>query len=70
MCRISERINKIDFAEFENKFNPKEFEKAEIYPNIWSEDKGELFEELRCSFNELKDFYNTNKNLNIVVSIY
>lgn len=69
--RIVKRINRINFDELEQTFNPKNFEEKEIYPNIWSnEDKEDLFRELKESFILLKRFYNENKNKNIIVSIY
>lgn len=69
--RIVKRINRINFDELEQTFNPKNFEEKEIYPNIWSnKDKEDLFRELKESFILLKRFYNENKNKNIIVSIY
>lgn len=69
--RIVKRINRINFDELEQTFNPKNFGEKEIYPNIWSnEDKEDLFRELKESFILLKRFYNENKNKNIIVSIY
>lgn len=69
--RIVEKINQINFSEFEQTFNPKKFEQEEIYPNIWSnENKEDLFKELKENFILLKKFYNENQNENIIVSIY
>ena len=69
--RISEKISQINFDDFLKTFNPKQLSKEEIYPNIWKEeDKAALFEELKLSFNTLRDFYAKNKSLNLFVTIY
>lgn len=69
--RIIEKINQINFDEFEHTFSPKKFKQKEIYPDIWrDENKEYLFKELKESFILLKKFYNENKNQNIIVSIY
>ncbi len=68
--RIVKMIDKINFDAFAEKFNPNEFIQAEIYPNIWQDDKNELFAQMKEHFIGLKIFYQQNQDLNIIVSIY
>lgn len=54
-------------------FNPKEFAKNDIYPNIWlRDDKAELQAELAECFSALKDFYEqaAQEEKGVIVSIY
>ncbi len=67
---ILNEIEKIDFKTLS--FEPKEFDKKQIFPNIWlKEDKEVLQEELEMAFDELKNLYNQaiNTNKNILVTI-
>ncbi|TPN83972.1 YfbM family protein [Aquimarina algicola] len=68
---ILKEINKVNLSELEHTFKPNTFDKNGIYPNIWNDnDKELLWDELKTSFNLLKEFYTKNKDSNIIVSIY
>ena len=53
---ISDALSKISEDEFCKMFNPESIAKADIYPQIWSED-GILEEYIVPKFRELKSFY-------------
>lgn len=68
--KIIEIVKNIDFNTYRANFNPKILAQKEIYPNIWTEDKNDLFNEIKSSFDELVKFYQKNKDLNILATIY
>ncbi len=74
--RVMTIINELKLFDIENaieNFQPKEFAKAGIYPNIWMhEDKEELQEELKECFLAMVKFYEKAADLGkaVIVSIY
>lgn len=67
---IMQELENLNFDDFV--FDISEFEKNEIYPNIWGEcEKDLILSELEISFSELKAFYNhaLSQNTNILVII-
>ena len=70
---IISALEKVEFEKLKSKFDPAEFQKANIYPNIWDdEEKDSLFEELKAEYNGLLEFYRVavKKNRNVIVSIF
>ena len=74
--RMAAIMNALKCFEIENavrNFEPEEFARKEIYPDIWvKEDKEELQEELSESFYALKNFYEkaAQSGKGVIVSIY
>ncbi len=69
---IFEQIKNIDINEKLKEFNPKDFDEAKIYPNIWARGEREELEEfISFSFEELQSFYSkvSKGNKGIIVSI-
>lgn len=73
LAEINDTLESIDFEKLRARFQPLQFQDAEIYPNIWEDnDKDQLFDELKEAFESLIMFYKQAEleNMNIVVSIY
>ena len=73
VVEISEALRDFDIDIAIDGFQPQEFRRNDIYPDIWMhEDKESLQKELRESFLELKSFYEkaVEHKKGIVVSIY
>lgn len=68
--KIIKVVENIDFNTYRANFNPKILAQKEIYPKIWTDDKNDLFNEIKSSFDELVKFYQRNKDLNILTTIY
>lgn len=68
--RIVEAVKNIDFNTYRADFKLEALAKTKIYPNIWSDDENDLFNEIKGSFEELVNFYQKNKELNIFTTIY
>lgn len=70
---IAEALQKIDFEKYIEKFNMSDFDKNDIYPNIWKceEEVEEIKDNLRVSFKLLKEFYikMAEKDCAVLVSI-
>jgi hypothetical protein len=64
-------IEKVDITTLQSNFDPKFFEKQEIYPNIWKEDKQELLEEMTSALYEVLAFYKRaiDSKHHVIVSI-
>lgn len=56
---IAEALGKIDFEKYVGKFDMRDFQKNDIYPNIWEyeDEVDEIKNNLRTSFGRLKEFY-------------
>lgn len=70
---IVDALDSIDFPKLKAVFDPSAFNKAEVYPNIWADNKkDELFDRLEDAFNNLLLFYRQAllEKMNIIVSIY
>ena len=70
---ILDALRDFDIDKAIDGFQPKDFRRNNIYPDIWlDEDKEGLQKELRASFFELKSFYEkaVEYKKGIVVSIY
>lgn len=71
ITRIIEKVKKTNLSKLKQSFSPESFAKSEIYPDIWSGDSQEaLWDELESAFVHLLAFYEKNKKMNVVVSIY
>ncbi len=66
VSKISAALSDISENEFCKMFNPESIAKADIYPQIWSED-GILNDYIVPNFNELKAFYSEAAANNLAV---
>lgn len=69
---IISALERLDLKKLHDGFDPKKFHKAEIYPNIWGEDREELWSELSDALAGLIEFYKEaeRSKMNVIVSIY
>ena len=71
---IAQKLNELDIAVLLKKFSMTECKRIGLYPDIWDyeEEKEEIIDGLKCSFEGLKKFYNeaVRAGQNVLVSIY
>ncbi|WP_291726458.1 DUF1877 family protein [Bernardetia sp.] len=72
VAEIVEKVKNIDFDIYRDSFRIKDLSEKDIYPNVGVslEEEEFVFEEVKKEFYRLSNFYNENKGVNILVTIY